>query len=256
VGTRRGRGQPPRIHQNGEPIHQFLDVSSFAEQMLLHEHAIVKIREDMPLEKAALLGCAVTTGMGAVFNTARVEPGTTVAVIGCGGVGLFAIQGAAIAGAGRIVAIDRLPSKLELAKSLGATDLINASEGDPVRRVRDLIRGGVHYAFEAIGLKETSEQAFNMLRRGGTAVIIGLVPVGVNLEIDAEQLVYEKKLTGSNMGSNRFRIDLPRYVEFYMAGKLKLDELISREISLEQINDAYETLRQGEVTRQVIRFER
>jgi S-(hydroxymethyl)glutathione dehydrogenase/alcohol dehydrogenase len=254
VDTRRRPDQPPRIHRNGETMHQFLDLSSFAEQMLVHEHAVVKIREDMPLDKAALLGCGVTTGLGAVFNTAGVEPGTTVAVIGCGGVGLATIQGAVIAGAGRIVAIDRIPSKLEMAKTMGATDLINATEGDPVRQVRDLIRGGVHYSFEAIGLKETTEQAFDMLRRGGVATIIGLIPVGVRVEIDGEQLVYEKKLQGSNMGSNRFRIDLPRYADFYLAGRLKLDELISREIRLEQINDAFEALRQGEVARQIIRF--
>ena len=254
VETRRRRDQPPRISQNGETMHQFLDLSSFAEELLVHEHALVKIREDMPLDKAALLGCGVTTGLGSVFNTAGVEPGTTVAVIGCGGVGLATIQGAVIAGAGRIVAIDRIPSKLELAKAMGATDLVNAVEGDPVRQVRDLIRGGVHYSFEAIGMKETAEQAFDMLGRGGVATIIGLIPMGVRVEIDAEQLVYEKKLQGSNMGSNRFRIDLPRYADLYLAGKLKLDELISREIELEQINDAFDALRQGEVARQIIRF--
>src|SRR5690606_26058610 len=130
-----------------------------------------------------LIGCGVTTGLGAVFNTAKVEPGTTVAVIGCGGIGLSAIQGARIAGANRIVAVDMLDSKLELAKQFGATDLVNAGAGDPVQQVQEIVKGGVHYSFEAIGLKVAAEQAFNMLRAGGTATVIGMIPVGQNVEL-------------------------------------------------------------------------
>ncbi len=152
-----------------------VNLGSYAEYMLVHENALAKIRPDMPLDRAALIGCAVITGAGSVFHTARVEPGSSVAVVGCGGVGLACINGAAIAGAARIIAIDREPEKLELARKFGATDVIAATD-DPVKAVRDLTDGGVHYSFEAIGLKATAEQAFKMLRPGGTATVIGYDP--------------------------------------------------------------------------------
>ena len=184
-------------------------MGSFAEYMLIHEHGLVKISPDMPLDRAALIGCGVTTGVGAVFNTAKVEPGSTVAVIGCGGVGLNCIQGAAIAGAAKVIAVDMNPSKLELAKQFGATDVVDASAGDPVGAVQELSGGGVHYSFEAIGLKQTAEQAFGMLRAGGACTVIGMIPMGESVEIPGVQLLAEKKLQGSNMGSNRFRVDMP-----------------------------------------------
>ena len=254
--TRRGRDEAPRLSQGGAVVHQFADLSSYAEQLLVHEHAVVKVRPDMPLDKAALIGCGVTTGMGAVINTAKVPPGSVVAVIGCGGVGLSAVQGAAIAGAGRIIAIDTIAAKLELAQVCGATDLVNAAQGDPVAQVKEMTGGGVEYAFEAIGLKQTAEQAFYMLAKGGTATIIGMIPVGTKIELNGPDFLREKKIQGSSMGSNRFRVDMPRYVDMYLSGKLKLDEMISREIVLEQINDAFEALLAGEVARQVIRFDR
>ena len=206
---------------------QFFDVASFAEQLLVHEHFLVKIREEMPLETAALIGCGVTTGVGAVINTAQVRPGDTVAVIGCGGIGLNAVQAASIVGASRVIAIDRLASKLEMARSFGATDVIDASTTDAVAAVKDLTSGGVDHSFEAIGLKSTAEQAFEMLGKGGTATIIGMVPFGQKIELDVTGLLSGKRIQGSNMGSNRFRIDMPRYVDWYLAGKLKLDELVS-----------------------------
>jgi S-(hydroxymethyl)glutathione dehydrogenase / alcohol dehydrogenase len=255
VDTQRRQDEPPRLSQRGEIMHQFANLSSYAEQMLVHEHAVVKIRHDMPLDKAALIGCGVTTGVGAVINTAKVPPGSVVAVIGCGGVGLSAVQGAAIAGAGRIIAIDTRPSKLELAQICGATDLVNASEGDPVKQVKDLTAGGVEYSFEAIGLKQTAEQAFYMLAKGGTATVIGMIPVGNKIELTGPDFLQEKKIQGSSMGSNRFRVDMPRYVDMYLSGKLKLDEMISREITLDQINDGFAALLGGEVARQVIRFD-
>jgi S-(hydroxymethyl)glutathione dehydrogenase/alcohol dehydrogenase len=255
-GLQRREGEAPRLSQHGQLVHQFANLSSYAEQMLVHEHAVVKVRHDMPLDKAALIGCGVTTGVGAVINTAKVPPGSTVAVIGCGGVGLSAVQGAVIAGAGRIIAIDTRASKLELAQICGATDLVNASQGDPVRTVRDMTGGGVEYSFEAIGLKTTAEQAFGMLAKGGTATVIGMIPVGTHIELKGSDFLQEKKIQGSSMGSNRFRVDMPRYVDMYLSGKLKLDEMISREITLEQINDAFQALLGGEVARQVIRFER
>jgi S-(hydroxymethyl)glutathione dehydrogenase/alcohol dehydrogenase len=253
--TRRRDDEEPRLLARGSAMTQFANLSAFAEQMLIHEHALVAIRPDMPLDRAALIGCAVTTGFGAVAHTAKVRPGETVAVIGCGGIGLATINAALIAGAGRIIAIDRVPAKLALAKDFGATDVIDASSGDAAEAVRALTRGGVHHAFEAIGLKQTTEQAFAMLRRGGTATVIGMIPPGVKIELKGTDFLAEKRIQGSMMGSNRFPVDMPRLVDFYLAGKLKLDELISRRMELAQINDAFDELRRGELARSVIQFQ-
>ncbi len=247
--------ETPRLAKNSESVAQFLNLSSFAEYMLVHEHALAKIRKDMPFDRAALIGCAVTTGVGAVIHTAGVEPGSSVAVIGCGGVGLSAINGAAIAGAGRIVAIDRIPGKLDLALEFGATDIVNAAEIDPIGAVRELTGGGVHYSFEAIGLPKTAQQAFKMVRRGGTATVIGMIPVGAMIEIHGPEFLAEKRLQGCNMGSNRFRVDMPRFIDFYLQGKLHLDKMISGRIRLDQVNDALEQLKTGEVARNVIIFD-
>ena len=247
--------ETPRLAKNSESVAQFLNLSSFAEYMLVHEHALAKIREDMPFDRAALIGCAVTTGVGAVIHTAGVEPGSSVAVIGCGGVGLSAINGAAIAGAGRIIAIDRIPGKLDLALEFGATDIVNAAEVDPIGAVRELTGGGVHYSFEAIGLPKTAQQAFKMVRRGGTATVIGMIPVGAMIEIHGPEFLAEKRLQGCNMGSNRFRVDMPRFIDFYLQGKLHLDKMISGRIRLDQVNDALEQLKTGEVARNVIMFD-
>ena len=244
-----------RLGTEAAPVHQFANLSSFAEQMLVHEHALVKVREDMPFDRAALIGCGVTTGMGAVFHTAGVEPGATVAVVGCGGVGLAAVNGAAIAGASRIIAVDLVASKLDLATQFGATDVVDASRDDPVRQVRELTGGGVHYSFEAIGAKQAAEQCFRMLRAGGTATIIGMIPVGTKIELHGPDFLKEKKIQGSSMGSNRFRIDMPRFVDFYLAGKLHLDRLISRRIRLEDVNEALGELERGELARSVITFQ-
>jgi S-(hydroxymethyl)glutathione dehydrogenase/alcohol dehydrogenase len=230
-------------------------LSSFAEQLLVHENMLVKIRPDMPLDKAALIGCGVTTGVGAVLNTAKVRPGEVVAVIGCGGIGLNAIQGAAIAGAGRIIAVDRIASKRDLALTFGATDVVDASAGDAALAVLELTGGGVDHAFEAIGLSATAQQAYNMLAKGGTATVIGMIPLGEKVEIDGFQLLLEKRLQGSNMGSNRFRIDMPQYIEWYLAGKLKLDELVSDVMPIEKINDGFAALKDGEVARQLVTFD-
>jgi S-(hydroxymethyl)glutathione dehydrogenase/alcohol dehydrogenase len=247
--------QPTRLAKNDEPIAQFLNLSSFAEYMLVHEHAIVKIRDDMPLDRAALIGCGVTTGVGAVIHTAAVEPGATVAVIGCGGVGLSAINGAAIAGAARIIAIDMVDSKLELARKFGATDVVNASETDVIGEVREMTGGGVHYSFKAIGLKQTAEQAFKILSFGGTATVVGMIPVGTMVELHGPEFLMERKMQGSNMGSNRFRVDMPRFIDFYLQGRLHLDDLISGRIKLDDINEGLEALESGEVARNVIMFE-
>lgn len=254
VGLARSGGGP-RLSRGGKPVFQFFDLASFAEQLLVHENYLVKIDEAMPLDKAALIGCGVTTGVGAVMNTAGVRPGETVAVLGCGGIGLNAIQAAAIAGAGRVIAVDRLASKLTMARTFGATDVVDASTDDPVLAVRELTGGGVDHAFEAIGLKTTAEAAFAMLGKGGTATLIGMVPFGQRLEIEPTALLSGKRLQGSNMGSNRFRIDMPRYVDWYLNGRLKLDELVSATMSLDDINDGFATLAKGEVARQLVVFD-
>ncbi len=245
----------PRLSQNGSPVFQFLNLSSFAEQMLVHEHAVVKIDPEFPLDKAAILGCGVTTGLGASINTAGIRPGDVVAVIGLGAVGFSAVQGARIAGASRIIAIDMAPSKLAQAEGLGATDTVNASEGDAVAKVLELTGTGVHHAIEAIGLKVTTEQAFQMLRPGGTATIIGMIPYGTSVEIDGFSLLVERKLQGCVMGSSNFRVDIPNYIELYKQGRLKLDELVSAHIKLDEVNDAFEKLKGAEVLRSVIIFD-
>ena len=252
----RAEDEPPRLFQGEQPIAQFLNLSAYAEQMLVHEHALTKIDPDMPFDRAALIGCGVITGTGAVFRTAKVAPGETVAVIGCGGIGLSAVNGAAIAGAGRVIAIDRVASKLDLATRLGATDVINASEtNDPVALVRDLTGGGVHHAIEAIGLKVTAEQAFRMIKRGGTATIIGMIPVGTMIEIHGVEFLQEKRIQGSMMGSNQFRTDMPRLIDFYLADKLHLDLLISKHMRLEDVNEGLQALETGETARSVMLFD-
>ncbi len=248
-------GQGSRIRREGEDVNQFLHLSSFAEQMLVHEHALVKIRKDMPLDKAALIGCGVTTGLGAVFRTAGVEPGSSVAVIGCGGIGLSAIQGARIAGANKIIAIDMNPGKLELAQQMGATHVVDASAADAVAEVKQLTEGGVNYSFEAVGLPVTARQAFEMLRPRGQATVIGLIPVGAEVTITGVDLLDEKILTGSNMGSNQFRVDMPRFIDMYLDGRLLLDEMVSQHIELEDINEGFEAMKAGTVARSVIMFD-
>jgi S-(hydroxymethyl)glutathione dehydrogenase/alcohol dehydrogenase len=255
--TLRGKAEPPRLAEaGGGPMHQFLNLSGFAEKILTHENACTAVDPAMPLDRACLIGCAVITGYGAVAHTAQVRPGETVAVIGCGGVGLSAIDSARLAGAARIIAIDRLASKLEMAKSFGATDVIEADEGvDLVKTVKARTNGGVHHALECIGLKATVEQAFRMLRRGGTATVVGMIPMGVNVELHGPELLQEKKLQGSYMGSNRFPVDMPRLVDLYLQGRLKLDELVSRRIKLDEINEAFAAMKSGEVARSVVVFD-
>ena len=237
-----------------EQLHTFANLSSFAEQMLVHENAIVKIRKDMPLDRAALIGCGVMTGFGAAVNTAKVAVGETVAVIGCGGVGMAAINGAYIAGAGRVIAVDTNPVKLQLATKLGATDIVNPNDGDPVERIMDMTGGGVHHAIECLGLKVTAEQSFQMLAMGGTATLVGMVPFGEKIELHGWDFLRERKIQGSTMGSNRFRVDMPRLIELYLQGRLHLDDWISAHIKLEEINEGFTAMKEGKVIRSVIDF--
>jgi S-(hydroxymethyl)glutathione dehydrogenase/alcohol dehydrogenase len=247
-------GVAKRLTWQGKHLNQFLNLSSFAEQMLVHEHALVKVRDDMPLDLASLIGCSVVTGYGAVVHTAKIAPGSTVAVFGAGGIGLATINAAQIAGAGRIIAIDKEPFKLQLAKTFGATDVLDASTGDTVKRIVELSRGGVHYSFECIGLKATAEQSFSALRSGGTATLIGMIPVGTRIELHGVDFLRERRIQGCMMGSNRFRTDMPRLIEFYLQGRLHLEEMVSARIALEQINEGFARLKSGGIARDVIVF--
>jgi S-(hydroxymethyl)glutathione dehydrogenase / alcohol dehydrogenase len=244
----------PKLRWQGEPVHQFANLSAYAEKMLVHTNAIVKVRDDLPFDRAALIGCSVTTGVGAAINTARVEPGSMVAVFGCGGVGLSIIQGARIAGARMIIAVDVYDHKLATACEVGATHTVNAASSDAVKAIQEMTGGGVDYSFEAIGLKKAAEQCFECLRPAGTATIVGMIPLGQKVELEASKFMSERKIQGCNMGSNRFKVDMLKYIDFYMQGRLKLDEMITRRIGLSDVNDAFRAMKAGEVARQVITF--
>ena len=240
---------------DGTPIAQMLNLSAFAERMLIHEHACVAIDKDMPLDRAAVLGCAVTTGAGAVFNACAIVPGESVAVVGCGGVGLAAINAAKIAGAGKIIALDPLPEKRALAEQLGATHSFDAMDADAAKDVISLTGGGVHHAIEAVGREASAELAIKVLRRGGTATVLGMMPLDCKVGLGAMDLLASKKLQGAFMGDNRFPVDLPRLVDFYLRGLLDLDTIIAERIALDDINRGFETMRKGSSARSVIVFD-
>jgi S-(hydroxymethyl)glutathione dehydrogenase/alcohol dehydrogenase len=254
---RRGANDPPRLRlADGSPLVQFAGLAAFAEKMLVHEHVVVKIDDDIPLDRAALVGCAVPTGAGAALREAQVRPGATVAVIGCGGIGLNVIQGAVIAGARRTIAIDINDGKLETARVFGATDVINNSAGDALDQVNRLLPsdGGVDYSFEALGLKQTFELAFSLLRTGGTATMLGVSFDTFEIPIH-DLLSRSRSIKGCIMGGVQFRQDLPYFLELYKAGRLKLDELISSRISLKDINEGYAAISHGAIARSVVVFD-
>jgi S-(hydroxymethyl)glutathione dehydrogenase / alcohol dehydrogenase len=251
---RRTRGERPRLSQEGAPIDQFADLAAFAEKMLVHERALIKIGDDIPLDRAALLGCAVTTGVGAALNTAQVRPGSSVAVFGTGGVGTSIIQGARVAGARQIIAVDLLDNKLETARHFGATHAVNASKLDPVKEIKALSDGGVDYSFEAIGNSRVLEQCFYCLAPRGICTLVGAIPVGQKIELIAGHFYVEKQIRGCFMGSNRFHIDMPKYLDLYRQGRLNLDDMITRHGRLEDVNEAFRAMEAGEVTRTVLTF--
>jgi S-(hydroxymethyl)glutathione dehydrogenase/alcohol dehydrogenase len=251
----RSAQEAPRLSRGGTPLLQFAGIGAYAEQMLVHENALVKITKEMPLDKAALISCGVMTGVGAALNRAKVAPASTVAVFGVGGIGMSVIQGSRIAGARKIIAVDLVGYKLQRAREFGATDTINASDTDPVQAIRELTNGGADYAFEAIGLSETAWQAFECLRDGGQATMLGVAEPGAMVSVPAAALRREKILTGSSMGSNHFKVDMPKYIDLYFQGKLLLDEMITNRYSFDGVNDAFEALRGGEVMRSVLMFD-
>ena len=252
---RRAATETPRISQAGETIHQFVDLAAFAEAMLLHQRAVVKIDPSIPLDRAALVGCAVTTGVGAALNTAQVTPGSSVVVFGVGGVGISIIQGARIAGARQIIAVDQLEAKLLNAKKFGATDVINATAGDTVKTIKKMTKGGADYAFEAVGLPKLLEQALYCLAPRGTAVVVGAIAHGQTVSFNPAHFFQEKRVIGCMMGSNRFTVDAPRYLELYRQGRLDLDGMVTRHEPLERVGEAFRAMEAGEVTRTVLMFD-
>jgi S-(hydroxymethyl)glutathione dehydrogenase/alcohol dehydrogenase len=223
--------------------------------MLIHEHACVKINPDMPLDRAAIIGCAVTTGAGTIFNACKVTPGETVAVVGCGGVGLATINAAKIAGAGRIIAADPIPEKRELALKLGATDVVDATADGAAAQIIEMTKGGVDHAIEAVGRSASAQLAVSVLRRGGTATILGMMPLTEKVGLGAMDLLSGKKLQGAIMGGNRFPVDIPRLVDFYIRGLLDLDSIIAERIPLSAINDGFDKMKKGDSARSVIVFD-
>ncbi len=254
--TRRAPGAPARLSRSdGSAVNQMLNLSAFAEQMLIHEHACVKINPDMPLDRAAIIGCAVTTGAGTIFNACKVTPGETVVVVGCGGVGLATINAAKIAGAGRIIAADPIPEKRALAMKLGATDAIDATAEGAAATIVEMTKGGVDHAIEAVGRPASAQLAVNVLRRGGTATILGMMPLAEKVGLSAMDLLSGKKLQGAIMGGNRFPVDIPRLVDFYIRGLLDLDSIIAERIPLSAINDGFDKMKKGDSARSVIVFD-
>jgi NDMA-dependent alcohol dehydrogenase len=245
----------PRVRDaRGEPLSIFSGCGSMAEYATVSAENLIKIDPKIPLDCAALVGCGVTTGVGAVFNTAKVEPGSSVAVFGCGGVGLSVIQGARIAGAERIIAIDTLQPKLEMAKKFGATDTILFTE-DPTKALKKMTGGGPDYAFECVGSGELAAAAYRAIRRGGLAVVVGVAKPGDSTSVRTMTLPFEEKtLTGSYFGSCVPRVDFPRMLGLYLAGKLKLEELITRRYSIDEAPQAFADLQAGKNARGVIVF--
>jgi len=252
--TLRPAAEPARLTRAGVPLSQAHGIGGFAEQVLVHENQLAVVGPEIPFAPACIIGCATVTGAGAAINSAGVRVGDTVAVIGTGGVGLNVIAGARIAGAIRIIAIDVADAKLRVAQRFGATDVINASLVDPVEAVMDLTERGVTHSFEVIGLPHTQRQAVSLARPGGGVHLVGLASPGATLELGSslEMLRAHTSLSGVHMGSTNLKRDIPMYVDYYLQGRLNLDDLISQEISLADIPEAYEQLRAGKVIRSVV----
>lgn len=246
-----------RFHKGDQDIYQFSRIGTLSEYTVVHTNSVLPLPEGYTFEQAALLGCGVTTGYGAVARTAKVPSGSTVAVIGCGGVGLNVIQGAKLAGASQIIAIDQVPSKLDQALKFGATHVVNSRDTDPLETVKTLTEGrGVDFSFEAIGLPVTIEMAYNLLGVGGNAVIIGITSPKQTITIPAVFIpIWERKLTGSFFGSCLPSEDMPHLLDLYRRKKLMLDELVSQYYALEDINQAFADMEVGENIRGMVLFE-
>ncbi|MFB9073568.1 zinc-binding dehydrogenase [Citricoccus parietis] len=250
--TLRTPEEPPRLRREGADVTQGFGLGGFAQQALVHSNQLVKIDDRMPFPQAALLGCGGLTGTGAVLNTAQVRPGQSVVIVGAGGVGLHAINGAVIAGASPIIVVDIADVKLEKAKTFGASHVVNSTRADPVAAVKEITGTGADHVFDFVGIGSVQEQGIAMLTNGGELYVIGVTP-GQSMTVDGYDLLQgQKKITGVYMGSGTLRQDVPAYVDMYLAGKIHLDELISKEISLDEVTEGYESLKDPAVTRVVI----
>lgn len=245
-----------RLHWQGKPVHHYMGTSTFAQYTVVPEIALAKIRQDAPLDKMGLIGCGVTTGIGAALWTAKVKEGSTCAVFGCGFIGLNAIQGCRLAGASRVIAVDLSSERLQAARGFGTTDLVNAGEGNPTQAVLDLTGGrGVDYSFEATGNTKVMRQAFESTRMGGgRCTIIGVAAAGEELSVIPRYLITGRHLTGTAFGGAKSRIRVPQIVNWYMKGKIRVDEMISRTLALDQINAAFAYMEQAEGVRSVVVF--
>jgi S-(hydroxymethyl)glutathione dehydrogenase/alcohol dehydrogenase len=242
-----------RFQKNGQGLHHFLQVSGYATHAVLPDVSVIPIRKDAPLDVVCLVSCGVLAGAGPVFNRAKVPPGASVAVWGCGGVGLNTIQAAKLVGAGKIIAVDVVKQKLDWAQEFGATHVVDASKDDPVARVQALSgTGGVDFAFEVVGTQKTIEQALLATHRGGTCVIVGVSPAGTKVSVDPSLFLQQRVLTGSSFGAGHQRTDVPMLIDLYMSGRYRLDELITRRVALGELNHAFDLMLRGEVKRSVV----
>lgn len=246
----------PRLSLNDQPVYHFCALATFAEYAVVPQESCVPIRKDVPLSIAALVGCAVATGVGAVMYTAEVHPGDSVVVLGCGGVGLNILQGAALCGAGMIIAVDTNPAKMELAKQFGATHTL-LSDDKIYRSIKDMTGGrGVDHAFEAVGIPTLQEIGLKAIRPGGTLTLAGLSPMGSGTNLPGAVITRQEKIIkGSYYGTINADRDFPLLLDLYMAGRLKLDELVSQQYRLDQINEAYDAMLTGSVARGVVVFD-
>jgi S-(hydroxymethyl)glutathione dehydrogenase/alcohol dehydrogenase len=243
----------PRFQKNGQGLHHFLQVSGYATHAVLPDVSVIPIRKDAPLDVVCLVSCGVLAGAGPVFNRAKVPPGASVAVWGCGGVGLNTIQAAKLVGAGKIIAVDVVKQKLDWAQEFGATHVVDASKDDPIARVQALSgTGGVDFAFEVVGTQKTIEQALLATHRGGTCVIVGVSPAGTKVSVDPSLFLQQRVLTGSSFGAGHQRTDVPMLIDLYMSGRYRLDELITRRVALGELNHAFDLMLRGEVKRSVV----
>lgn len=253
LATRRSSGQPGRVvNSAGVTVGAMGGVGSLADKVLCDERGLIGIPTDVPAPLAAILGCAVITGLGAALNVAKVRPGDTVAIIGLGGVGLNVLQGCRISGAARIIAVDLSDEKLERAGRLGATDLVNPSAGDPVAAVRALEPDGVDHAFEVVGRPALAVQAFEMARMGGAAYVVGVMPDDARIDLPAMGMRRGKQLLGVFMGGGDPQVDIPKAVDLWRRGLLDLESMVSRTLPLEQVNEGFAALAAGEVARAVV----
>jgi S-(hydroxymethyl)glutathione dehydrogenase / alcohol dehydrogenase len=251
--TLRRPGEAPRLNRQGVALFQGMGLGGFAERALIHENQLALLPKEMPFAPAALLGCGVVTGAGAVLNTARVQAGDTVVIFGAGGVGLNAVSGARIAGASRIVVIDLQPKRLDAAEQFGATDVIDSGKAEPVKAVRGLLPRGADHVFDFVGLKATAEQGLAMLGAGGGLYLVGVTNPEVSLDVNIfDAIGGQRRVQGVNYGSTNFKSDIPIYAELYLQGRLNLDDLVSKRISLREVNDGYASLRDGSLNRVVV----